>query len=150
MKGVFLDAGGPTLRTDLPRPERPGEALVRVTTAGVCATDLELVKGYMGHRGVIGHEWVGIVEAAPEAAWIGKRVVGDINCPCGACETCRARRSTHCPHRTVLGILGRDGASYRVVGTTRWGTNVASILASWGIAGPQSRRAFSAVVQKNP
>lgn len=90
--------------------ERIGEARVRVSLAGVCATDLELIKGYMGFTGVLGHEWVGVVEAAPDAAWVGRRVVGDINCPCGACPTCSSGRPTHCPSRTVLGILGRDGA----------------------------------------
>lgn len=95
---------------DKPLSIRPGEARVRVRLAGVCATDLELVKGYMGFHGTLGHEWVGEVEAAPDAAWVGKRVVGDINCPCGACPTCLAGRPTHCPQRTVLGILGRDGA----------------------------------------
>jgi alcohol dehydrogenase len=64
----------------------------------------------MGFRGVMGHEWVGEVVAAPDAAWIGQRVVGDINAPCGTCATCRAGRPRHCPERTVLGIAGRDGA----------------------------------------
>jgi len=77
---------------------------------GVCATDLELCRGYMGFTGVLGHEWVGVVEAAPDARWVGRRVVGEINCPCGACAACRAGRGNHCPTRTVLGILGRDGA----------------------------------------
>lgn len=83
---------------------------MRVRLAGVCATDLELVKGYMGFAGTLGHEWVGDVEDAPDPAWVGRRVVGDINCPCGRCPTCRAGRPTHCPNRTVLGIVGRDGA----------------------------------------
>lgn len=83
---------------------------MRVTVAGVCATDLELVRGYMGYAGTLGHEWVGVVESSPDPAWVGRRVVGDINVPCGACPTCLAGRPTHCPARTVLGILGRDGA----------------------------------------
>ncbi|MES2641761.1 MAG: alcohol dehydrogenase catalytic domain-containing protein [Myxococcota bacterium] len=109
MRALHLGPTGPAL-VDLPFTVRPGEARVRVHLAGVCATDLELVKGYMGFAGTLGHEWVGVVEAAPDAAWVGKRVVGDINCPCGACPTCLAGRPTHCPTRTVLGILGRDGA----------------------------------------
>lgn len=109
MRALHLGPTGPAL-VDKPLVVRPGEARVRVRLAGVCATDLELVKGYMGFAGTLGHEWVGEVEDAPDAAWVGKRVVGDINCACGACPTCRAGRPTHCPQRTVLGIVGRDGA----------------------------------------
>ena len=88
----------------------PGEALVRVTLAGICNTDLELVRGYMGFRGVLGHEFVGLVEASPDPALLGQRVVGEINAYYGECPTCRAGRPTHCPQRTTLGISGRDGA----------------------------------------
>jgi alcohol dehydrogenase len=77
---------------------------------GICATDLELIQGYMGFVGVLGHEWVGVVEDAPDPMLIGKRVVGEINCPCENCSACQAGRSNHCPSRTVLGIVGRDGA----------------------------------------
>jgi len=101
---------GPLLRTDLPLPAAPGEALLRPTVAGVCATDLEIARGYMAFTGVMGHEWVGHVVSSPDPAWLGRRVVGDINAPCGTCPTCRANRPTHCPHRSVLGIAGRDGA----------------------------------------
>lgn len=109
MRALALGPHGPAL-ADPPLPDRPGEARVRVRRAGVCATDLELLKGYMGYRGVLGHEFVGEVEASPDPAWVGRRVVGDINAACGACDTCRAGRGRHCPSRTVLGILGRDGA----------------------------------------
>ncbi|MCX7681249.1 MAG: alcohol dehydrogenase catalytic domain-containing protein [Anaerolineae bacterium] len=89
----------------------PGEALVRVRVAGVCNTDLELMRGYMGFRGIPGHEFVGVVERAPGAEeWEGRRVVGEINAACGLCATCLAGRPTHCPNRTTLGISGRDGA----------------------------------------
>src|SRR4029453_10923631 len=84
-----------------------GEVLVRVIKAGVCETDLQLIKGYMGFRGVLGHEFVGIAESGPLA---GRRVVGEINCACWNCETCRKGLNTHCPNRTVLGILNHDGA----------------------------------------
>jgi threonine dehydrogenase-like Zn-dependent dehydrogenase len=88
-----------------------GEALVRVLQAGVCNTDLELVKGYMHFTGVPGHEFVGVVEqAVGREELIGQRVTGEINAACGACETCRANRPTHCPQRTTLGIDRRDGA----------------------------------------
>ena len=94
-----------------PEPALPsGEALVRVRLAGICNTDIELVRGYMGFQGVLGHEFVGEVVQTPDSAWLGKRVVGDINAACYACETCRAGRHTHCPYRTTLGIYRRDGA----------------------------------------
>ena len=97
---------------DYPVPEPPpGEALVRVSMAGICNTDLELVKGYMQFQGIPGHEFVGVVERAPGAKeWEGRRVVGEINAACTTCPTCQAGRPTHCPHRTTLGIGGRDGA----------------------------------------
>jgi threonine dehydrogenase-like Zn-dependent dehydrogenase len=95
-----------------PAPEPPpGEALIRVSVASICNTDLELVKGYMQFRGILGHEFTGVVERAPGAKeWEGRRVVGDINAACGNCPTCQAGRPTHCPNRTTLGIAGRDGA----------------------------------------
>jgi threonine dehydrogenase-like Zn-dependent dehydrogenase len=84
---------------------------VRVLLAGICNTDLELVKGYHRFTGVPGHEFVGRVEACPTAPeWVGRRVVGEINASCGECAACKARRRSHCERRTVLGILGRNGA----------------------------------------
>jgi threonine dehydrogenase-like Zn-dependent dehydrogenase len=107
---VLGDAG---LRFDPAHAEPvagPGEALVRVTAAGICGTDLELVRGYKGgFRGVLGHEFVGVVETSG-GGLAGRRVVGEINVVCGACTTCLAGRRTHCERRGVLGILGRDGA----------------------------------------
>jgi threonine dehydrogenase-like Zn-dependent dehydrogenase len=88
----------------------PGEALVRVSMAGICNTDLEIARGYMGFQGILGHEFVGVVEQSPDSAWTGRRVAGEINASCGQCETCAAGRRTHCPNRTVLGILNRSGA----------------------------------------
>jgi threonine dehydrogenase-like Zn-dependent dehydrogenase len=97
---------------DRPRPDPPpGEARIRVRLVGICNTDLELVRGYYPFTGTPGHEFVGVVEAAPSAeAWLGKRVVGEINAACGECETCRAGRPRHCERRTVLGIVSRHGA----------------------------------------
>lgn len=94
-----------------PEPEPgPGEALIRVSLAGICNTDLELVRGYMGFSGVLGHEFVGEVLAAPGAPdWVGKRVCGEINLGCGDCPQCARAMARHCPHRRVLGILGKDG-----------------------------------------
>ncbi len=91
---------------------KPGEAMIRPTRMGVCSTDLELCKGYMGFSGVLGHEFVGVVESVAErkdSKWVGKRVVGSINCVCGTCDMCKSGLREHCRERTVLGIAGRDG-----------------------------------------
>ena len=82
---------------------------IRVDLAGVCATDLEITKGYSGYRGILGHEFVGTVCEGP-TEWVGRRVVADINCPCGVCETCLRGDGHHCPNRTVVGIVNRAGA----------------------------------------
>jgi len=108
---VLVYDGELRLDPDRPRPTPGrGEALIRVRVAGICDTDLEIAKGYMGFRGVPGHEFVGTVEACEDASWVGRRVVGEINCECGACDLCRRDLGRHCPNRTVLGIVGRDGA----------------------------------------
>src|SRR6185503_9721145 len=86
------------------------ECLIRLLKAGICNTDLEITKGYFGFSGVLGHEFVGIVESAPTSSLIGKRVVGEINAACQTCEYCQKGLQRHCPERTVLGILRRDGA----------------------------------------
>src|SRR5260221_91125 len=117
---------------DIAKPEAFGEALVRVTLSGICNTDLEITRGYAGFQGTIGHEFVGIIESLPESGAIarpsgraqlreepsltvglltpGQRVVGEINAGCGSCELCRTGDPRHCKKRTVLGIVGRDGA----------------------------------------
>ncbi|HEX8396737.1 MAG TPA: alcohol dehydrogenase catalytic domain-containing protein [Pyrinomonadaceae bacterium] len=96
---------------EIPRPEKSAEALVRVLLSGICNTDLEIVRGYAGFQGTIGHEFVGIVESAPDSPdLIGKRVVGEINAGCGKCDLCLSGDSRHCLNRTVLGIVERDGA----------------------------------------
>ena len=92
------------------KPRGAGEAVVRVTLSGICNTDVEIVRGYAGFEGTIGHEFVGVVESAPDAALVGRRVVGEINAGCGRCELCQKGDPRHCPNRTVLGIHGRDGA----------------------------------------
>jgi len=99
-------------RPDVPDPiPPPGEALIRTRLTGVCNTDLEIVRGYLGFTGVLGHEFVGEVVRADDAPHlVGQRVVGEINAYCGECPTCRRGDTTHCPHRTSLGISGRDGA----------------------------------------
>lgn len=103
--------GGRAVVADRPEPApAAGEAVIRVRLAGICGTDLEIALGYMGFAGIPGHEFVGVVESSPDSAWVGRRVVGEINAACGRCDTCSQGLGRHCPHRTVLGILGRDGA----------------------------------------
>jgi threonine dehydrogenase-like Zn-dependent dehydrogenase len=112
MQALVLENGRLHFRTDYPLPTpKPGEALIRVLAAGICSTDLEMVKGYKeGFRGVLGHEFVGVVEESPDPAWRGRRVVGSINVGCGQCAACQQRGPEHCPQRAVMGILNRDGA----------------------------------------
>lgn len=93
----------------IPKP-RENEAIVRVTCAGICNTDLEITKGYMGFKGVLGHEFVGVVEDSGKKGLGGKRVVGEINLRCGKCAYCLRGFQNHCSNRSVLGILNRDGA----------------------------------------
>jgi threonine dehydrogenase-like Zn-dependent dehydrogenase len=95
---------------EIEKPDRSGEALVRVLLSGICNTDLEISRGYAGFNGTIGHEFVGVVEDSTNRTLVGRRVVGEINAGCGKCDLCRAGDSRHCPSRTVLGIVGRDGA----------------------------------------
>jgi threonine dehydrogenase-like Zn-dependent dehydrogenase len=110
MKGLWLENNRLQLRTDLPIPELPpGEALLRVLQAGICNTDLELLRNYYPYTGILGHEFVGIVEAGPEAL-LNQRVVGEINATCGECHFCRRGQSSHCENRTVLGIFNHNGA----------------------------------------
>lgn len=108
MKALRFERGELRL-ADIKTPSLPGEALVRVTHSGICNTDLEIVRGYAGFEGTIGHEFVGVVEESSDKTLIGKRVVGEINVGCGTCELCLAGDPRHCPTRTVLGIKGRDG-----------------------------------------
>ena len=98
---------------------RPGWALVRVQLAGICNTDIEILRGYHDFPGTLGHEFVGEVErvaSSRDAKWVGRRVVGEINISCGGlgfrtlCGYCRRGIPTHCARRRVLGILGHDGA----------------------------------------
>ena len=108
MNALWLESNHISLR-DVPRPRKPDEALIKIRKAGICSTDLELVKGYYPYTGILGHEFVGEVMEAENASWIGQRVVGEINAVCGQCEQCLNGRSTHCEKRTVLGIVNRDG-----------------------------------------
>ena len=108
MKALALNDGRLQFEPSREEPDVPeGSTRVRVVQAGICETDLQLVKGYMGFAGVLGHEFIGIAESGPLA---GQRVVGEINCVCDDCDLCARGLGNHCPNRTVIGILNHDGA----------------------------------------
>lgn len=114
MRAVVFD-GHLRVASDYPTPELvAGEAIIRPTRIGICNTDLEITRGYMNFQGVLGHEFVGVVVACADAAWVGRRVVGEINAYCPACATgarrCPLGQPNHCPERTTLGIFQRNGA----------------------------------------
>jgi threonine dehydrogenase-like Zn-dependent dehydrogenase len=109
MKALRFEDNELNLR-EIEKPFREDEALIRVVKSGICNTDVEIVRGYAGFTGTIGHEFVGVVEeskSSPE--WVGKRVIGEINVGCGVCFRCAGGDSRHCEKRTVLGIIKRDG-----------------------------------------
>lgn len=108
MQALWLENNKIDLR-DVIRTRNPNEALIKIRKAGICSTDLELVRGYYPYTGILGHEFVGEVVEADDASWISQRVVGEINVVCHQCEHCLNGRSTHCENRTVLGIVNRDG-----------------------------------------
>lgn len=113
MNALVIDAAGSIALQDAPPPEASGECLIRVRMAGICGTDLQLLEGYADFRGIPGHEFVGVVEAVAspdDVAWIGRRVVGEINIGCGRCQWCTTGVKEHCVTRTVVGIRGRGGA----------------------------------------
>ncbi|UCH44301.1 MAG: alcohol dehydrogenase catalytic domain-containing protein [Nitrospiraceae bacterium] len=96
--------------TDYPVPEpRKDEALIRVKKAGICNTDMEIMKGYMDYTGILGHEFTGVIEQCARKDLVGSRVAGEINISCGSCEYCVEQVHNHCPNRSVLGILNKDG-----------------------------------------
>ena len=108
MRALVIGESGVRLETNRPEPvPDEGEVLVRVLRAGICETDLQLIRGYKDFRGVLGHEFVG---TALGGELEGQRVVGEINCSCGACEMCARGRPGHCGRRSVLGIHDHDGA----------------------------------------
>ena len=109
MRGLYFD-GTRARVVDRPEPAADADtALVRVHLAGVCNTDLEIARGYMGFRGILGHEFAGVVEEGPDD-WRGARVVGEINFACGECPSCERGLGRHCPTRRVMGIVDADGA----------------------------------------
>src|SRR6476620_8203663 len=102
MRALLLD-GQVLFRPDYPVPTASrDDVLVRVSMAGICETDLQLVRGYMGYAVILGHEFVGVAESGP---YVGRRVVGEITCACGTCALCHRDLPTHCVNRTVIGIL---------------------------------------------
>ncbi len=108
MRALVVENNSIQLRDVEMAPLAPGECRIRVRQTGICKTDLELVKGYMGFRGIPGHEFVGEVVEGSERLQ-GRRVVGEINAACGHCERCARGMQRHCEHRTVLGIFKRPG-----------------------------------------
>ncbi|MCB8962591.1 MAG: alcohol dehydrogenase catalytic domain-containing protein [Ardenticatenales bacterium] len=113
MQAIVIQDGQLQYVPDYPQPEpAPGEALIKILVAGICSTDLEIIRGYGDLQGVLGHEFVGVVEAVAkdeDAGWIGRRVVGTISLGCQTCHECLSRGFAHCPNRTTVGIIGRDG-----------------------------------------
>lgn len=109
MKALRVEKRGLAVREISP-PDAGNESLVRVLLSGICNTDLEIARGYANFTGTIGHEFVGVVEESDDNSLVGERVVGEINVGCGTCARCKEGDSRHCPERTVLGIVGRDGA----------------------------------------
>ena len=110
MRAISFD-GQLRLVDDYPQPTlAPGEAIIRPTLVGICNTDIEITRGYMGFQGVLGHEFVGVVAECADPAWVGRRVVGEINAACFRCAVCARGDASHCPERTTLGIDRRDGA----------------------------------------
>jgi len=108
MKALYFDKTLSIKELPVPEPTQ-SESLIKVLMTGICATDREIVAGYMNFTGVPGHEFVGIVEKSDNPELIGKRVVGEINCACNTCEMCRRKLQRHCLNRTVLGISDRNG-----------------------------------------
>jgi threonine dehydrogenase-like Zn-dependent dehydrogenase len=114
MRALTLADGLLRFDNSYPQPlPAAGEALIRITVAGICSTDLEIVKGYAGgFQGVLGHEFVGVVVetgSEEDEGWIDRRVVGTINLGCRKCAVCLSEGPEHCPERTVLGIHNKDG-----------------------------------------
>ena len=109
MQALYFD--GDLKMAELPIPEpTAGEVLIRVLLAGVCRTDLEVLRGYRDFTGIPGHEFVGVVAGPGDSPWLGRRVAGEINIACGSCELCRRGLSRHCRQRQVLGLAGRHGS----------------------------------------
>ncbi|MGL5435698.1 MAG: MDR/zinc-dependent alcohol dehydrogenase-like family protein [Lachnospiraceae bacterium] len=111
MKAIYFDGKQARYREDMERPmPSPTESLIRVTRAGICNTDREVLGGYRpDFHGIMGHEFTGVVEQSPDPQWIGKRVVGELNAGCGTCVYCRTGREKHCESRRVIGMEGKDG-----------------------------------------
>ena len=113
MKAVVFDEEL-KLVEDYEKPiPKKGEALIKITLAGICNTDFEITKGYMGYNGILGHEFVGVVEDvnSSDKSLIGKRVVAEISYGCDKpdCTWCAVKNYRHCPDRKTLGIVNKDG-----------------------------------------
>lgn len=110
MRAILVENGAARVNLRATDPDAHwGDTLIRVRRAGICATDLEILRGYMGFRGILGHEFAGEVIASPQTDLIGRRVVGEINVVCARCDLCLSGLSNHCRNRTVMGIFNRPG-----------------------------------------
>lgn len=111
MRALYFDGEKAVYREDYHKPTlTPGHSLIRVLMAAICNTDREVMRGYRpDFRGVLGHEFVGIVEDSDDPDLIGKRVVGELNEGCGTCIYCKSGREKHCLTRKVIGMEGLDG-----------------------------------------
>jgi threonine dehydrogenase-like Zn-dependent dehydrogenase len=110
MKALKFNGGKLDYITNYPEPRNEEESLIKVRLAGICGTDLEILEGYMAYHGILGHEFIGTVVKSKNKDLVGKRVVGEINVGCEKCNLCKEGMQRHCPNRSVLGILNRDGA----------------------------------------
>jgi len=110
MISVHIENGAVLMRRTVRPKPKPGSVLIRLRIGGICNTDIELLRGYYGFRGRPGHEFVGDVVGPANSVWLGKRVVAEINLPCGTCDWCARGLGRHCPARTVLGIVRHPGA----------------------------------------
>jgi len=130
MQALIVKNGQAEFTTSLPEPKPgPDEVLIAVTTAGICATDMEILDGYMSFSGVLGHEFVGVVAKGPRDL-TGKRVVGEINCVCGRCDMCQSGLKSHCRNRQVLGIKNRDGVFAEYVVLPRQNVHLVNTLSN--------------------
>jgi len=148
MQALSWDGKALRLVPSLPTPKADDRtAVVRVSLAGICSTDLQILKGYMNFRGVPGHEFVGEVREGP-GELVGKRVVGEINFACGKCEFCVSGLGRHCPGRRVMGILGADG-SFSLPGNLDADAGTVSLIAITSSFPPRGSWEFSSRIE-NP
>ncbi len=121
MRALYYDGSDTRFAEDYPKPiPLPHESLVKISLAAICNTDREIMRGYKpDFTGVLGHEFVGVVECSNDQSLVGRRVVGELNEGCGECIYCKTGREHHCENRRCIGIAGKDGcfANYMTIAT---------------------------------